>query len=79
MSHGNLTFHSHKTTYGIDGKAESELKQRKQFVFTAPKKFSHEVLFKLACRGHGEPIGKYPEFIMPETNLKSELVKTARK
>ena len=60
MSHGNLTFNSHRTSYGIDGKAENELRQRKQFVFTAPKKFGHEVSFKLARRGHGDVIGKYP-------------------
>lgn len=60
MSHGNLTFYSNRTSYGIDGKAEDELKQRRQFVFTAPKKFGHEVSFKLARGGHGEAIGKYP-------------------
>lgn len=53
MSHGNLTFYSNRTSYGIDGKAENELKQRRQFVFTAPKKFGHEVSFKLARGGHG--------------------------
>ena len=31
------------------------------------KKFPHEVDFKLARRGHGDPIGKYPENIEKKT------------
>jgi hypothetical protein len=32
-----------------------------------PNKFPHEADFKLARRGHGDPLGKYPEFIAPKT------------
>jgi hypothetical protein len=39
------------------------LKSKKSFVEGAPHAYKHESAFKLARRGHGDPIGKYPEFI----------------
>ena len=35
--------------------------------------YSHENKFKLARRGHGDPIGKYPEFINKKTSQIVEL------
>lgn len=41
------------------------------FTMSPPKKITHETRFKLARRGHGDPLGQYPEFIMPEATDKS--------
>lgn len=65
-SHGNILFGSHKSVYGCDSKATMLLQQKKMFVNQPPKVVHHETKFKLACRGHGDPIGKHPEFIVPE-------------
>jgi hypothetical protein len=68
MSHGDILFSKNAATYGFDNKAEEIMKtSRSPFVMSAPRKFRHEADFKLARRGHGEPIGKYPEFIRPST------------
>lgn len=81
MSHGDILFSSNRATFGFDDQAQIIMKtSRSPFVITAPRKISHESEFKLARRGHGEPIGKYPEFIMPEPREnKSELARSARK
>lgn len=68
MSHGDILFATNRETYGFDSKAQDIIKtSRSPFVMSAPRKFRHESSFKLARRGHGDPIGKYPEFIRPAT------------
>lgn len=72
MSHGDILFSSHKMTYGIDAEAEEMLKKKKIFLNSPPRAVHHETQFKLARRGHGDTIGRYPEFI-PPTGNKSEV------
>ena len=72
MSHGNILFSKTKEMFGFDEKAkEINSNSKSPFGISPPKKFSHQAKFKLARGGHGDPLGKYPEFIMPETNTKS--------
>lgn len=71
MSHGDVLFSNHKKTYGIDQRTSEILKKKHSHQLSPPRKTTHEASFKLARRGHGDPIGKFPEFIMPadpETN-----------
>lgn len=71
MSHGDILFTSHKKTYGIDQRTAELLKRKHSHQLSPPRKTNHETSFKLARRGHGDPIGKFPEFIVPanpETN-----------
>lgn len=65
MSHGDVLFTSHKKTYGIDQRTAEFLKKKHSQQLSPPRKVTHETSFKLARRGHGDPIGKFPEFIMP--------------
>jgi hypothetical protein len=65
MSHGNIFFGTDKNIYGVDAEGEELLKNKKAFKSSAPKVVYHEASFKLTRRGHGDPIGKYPEFKMP--------------
>lgn len=68
ISHGDILFSDNRATFGFDDQAQIIMKtSRSPFVMTAPQKFRHESDFKLARRGHGDPLGKYPEFIMPES------------
>lgn len=72
MSHGDILFFNDKDTFGFDQKAKELITTRRSpFVQTAPRKYRHETNFKLARRGHGDPIGKYPEFLMPSTDAKT--------
>lgn len=59
-SHGGDYFSKDRLVFGIDDKSRMLLSQKKPFKFTTPKKLNHEVRFKLARRGHGDPIGRYP-------------------
>lgn len=77
MSHGDILFSSHKKTYGIDAEAEELLKKKKIFANSPPRAVHHETQFKLSIRGHGDPIGRYPEFI-PPPETKSEAPKLKR-
>ena len=76
-SHGSLLFGKEKETFGVDAQAEALLKQKKVFTNSVPRKFAHESSFKPIRRGHGDPIGAYPAFIIPES--KSEQPKSVRK
>lgn len=60
MSHGNLCFGNDKLTYEVDAKAEEMLKHKKSYRDPPPRVYKHETQFKLARRGHGDTIGKYP-------------------
>lgn len=69
MSHGNRTFYKDKTVFGEDDRAKSMLSTRRHSSSTSHiNKYSHENKFKLARRGHGDPIGKYPEFVEKRTS-----------
>lgn len=59
-------------TYGIDPEGEELLKKKKIFVNSPPRAVHHETQFKLSRRGHGDPIGRYPEFI-PPSEVQSEV------
>lgn len=63
MSHGAKTFQKDLSTYGEDQKAQLTLSQRKQRSKSVFNIYPHEVNFKLARRGHGDPLGSYPKFI----------------
>lgn len=65
MSHGDILFNSDKKTYGIDARTEEFLKKKHSFQGSQPIMAIHENGFKPVRRGHGDPIGKFPEFIMP--------------
>jgi hypothetical protein len=60
MSHGDIRFTNDKALYGLDSKSIDVLKSKHIFKESIPKKFSHDTNFKLARRGHGDPLGKYP-------------------
>jgi len=44
------------------------MKSKNPFNISQPRSVGHEAKFRLARRGHGDPLGKYPEFIMPQTD-----------
>lgn len=79
MSHGDILFTPHKKVYGTDDTAKELMKSKSPFVETPPFKINHETKFKLARRGHGDPLGKYPEFIVPQTTGRQEGTKSLRK
>jgi hypothetical protein len=60
MSHGDILFSSDKRQYGIDNKTEELIKKRHEFTLGSPVKVTHEANFKLARKGHGDPLGRYP-------------------
>ncbi len=63
MSHGGNFFSKEKTVFGMDDHAKMILSRKKPFKFGNYNRLNHENRFKLARRGHGDPIGRYPEFI----------------
>lgn len=71
MSHGNRAFSADKQVYGEDDEAQSVLssrRMRRAYSSTHINKYKHENRFKLARKGHGDPIGKYPEFVERKTS-----------
>jgi hypothetical protein len=55
------------------------LSQRKPFRFGPYiNRVKHEIKFKLARRGHGDPIGRYPEFIDRSTRMRTEETEVKR-
>ena len=72
MSHGNILFTNHKEIYGEDSVTKELLEKKKVFSNTPPRAVNHEAKFKLARKGHGDPIGKYPEFV-PPAETKSQI------
>ena len=61
MSHGNKTFTKDKEQYGNDAKAEQIAAQNRSTARVATS-VNNQERFKLARRGHGDPIGRYPEW-----------------
>jgi hypothetical protein len=74
MSHGDILFSNDKRTYGVDGKMQEMIKKRHSFAPSNPVKTNHEAEWSPARKGHGDPIGKFPEFIVPSVELKPEEV-----
>ena len=66
MSHGSILFSNDKRIYGEDDKVKELMNSKKKMIETARHSFNHQTQFKLARRGHGDPIGKYPQFILPQ-------------
>jgi hypothetical protein len=63
MSHGNKLFTKNSIAYGEDAKAKQILKPKSPRSKTTMSVFPHEAAFKPARRGHGDPLGKFPEYI----------------
>lgn len=59
-SHGGNYFSKERLQFGLDDKSTKALEHRKTFKFGPYSRVKHEVRFKLARRGHGDPIGRYP-------------------
>jgi hypothetical protein len=78
MSHGEGNFSKDKVQYGIDDKAKQLISQKKTHNFVPPNRVSHETKFKLARRGHGDPIGRYPEYVKPRERAHTESSQMAR-
>ena len=60
MSHGDSNFTKDKVQYGIDDKAKSLIEKKKSHNYGNYHRYNHENKFKLARKGHGDPIGRYP-------------------
>lgn len=71
MSHGDILFTNDKKTFGIDNRTEDFLKRKHSFVISEPMKANHDSKFKPVRLGHGDPINKFPEFMMPNPESKS--------
>ena len=68
MSIGGNTFTKDKQQY-----EDINIKhQKNQKKFSNPNQVNHEAKFKLAVKGHGDPIGKFPEFIPPRQRAVTE-------
>lgn len=65
MSHGDSNFTKDKVAFGIDEKAKLIMSQKKSHGSRNYRGVTHEANFKLARRGHGDPIGRYPEYVKP--------------
>lgn len=76
MSHGDVLFSSDRKAYGLDQRTEELLKRRRTVELSPPVRTNHETGFKPARRGHGDPIGKFPEFMAP--NPESERGKASK-
>jgi hypothetical protein len=60
VSHGGRTFSKDKIIYGLDEKTKSQLTQKTPIKSLKSVFAKHDTKFKLARRGHGDPIGRYP-------------------
>ncbi len=60
VSHGRSTFSKDKHVYGLDDKTMSLLDRKKPVRVSKSVFAKHDTRFKLARRGHGDPIGRYP-------------------
>jgi hypothetical protein len=70
-SYGGGSFTRDRLQFGLDEKSRMILSQRKPFKFGSYRRTNHEIRFKLARRGHGDPIGRYPPFIEPNLTMKT--------
>lgn len=65
MSHGGSNFSKDKVQYGIDDKTRMIMSQKKSHTYGNCQRVTHDAKFKPAVRGHGDPIGRYPEYVKP--------------
>lgn len=65
MSHGGAVFGKDKAVYGVDSQAETLLKGKPTQSLGSYNRVKHEAKFKLARRGFGDPIGRYPVYVPP--------------
>ena len=72
MSQGGGFLNKDRAVFGIDDRAKMLLSQKKPFRFGNYKRANHETKFKLARRGHGDPIGRYPEFLETRPRINTE-------
>ena len=66
VSHGGRTFSKDKIVYGLDDKSKSLLTHKIPIKSAKSMFAKHDTKFKLARSGHGDPLGRYPEFIEPQ-------------
>lgn len=78
MSHGESNFTKDRIQYGLDDKAKLIMSQKKSHTFVGHSKVTHDNKFKLARRGHGDPIGRYPEYIKPRERAHTESSQATR-
>jgi hypothetical protein len=72
MSHGEGNFTKDKIQYGVDDKVKMLISQKKSRTFGNYNRVVHEARFKLARKGHGDPISRYPEYIKPRERAQTE-------
>ena len=60
VSHGGTAFNKDKNVYGLDEKTNSLLTRKTPHKSSKSIFAKHDTRFKLARRGHGDPIGRYP-------------------
>jgi hypothetical protein len=72
MSHGDSSFIKDKVQYGLDDKAKQLISQKKSYNYGGYNRIVHDNKFKLARRGHGDPIGRYPEYVKPRERALTE-------
>lgn len=68
MTHTKGVFSKNAIVYGQDAKAKQNLQTKTTRAKTTMATFPHEAAFKPARRGHGDPIAKFPEHILPKTS-----------
>ncbi len=78
MSHGDRNFTKDRLQYGIDDQAQRIINQKKSHNFAGANRVNHENKFKLARRGHGDPIGRYPEYVKPRERAVTESSQVTR-
>lgn len=79
MSHGGKPFTKDSLAYGEDSKAKSILTSSRNRARTAVNVFPHEAGFRPAVKNYREPIGKFPEYIIPEPLPAQKIVKKGEK
>lgn len=78
MSHGGKNFNKDKVDYGEDEKAKMLINSKKTVTYGHYKRVNHDYKFKPARKGHGDPIGRYPDYVKPKerANTQSQKMKT---
>ena len=78
MSHGDSHFTKDKVAYGVDDKTKLIMSQKKSQGGGNYHGVVHETNFKLARKGHGDPIGRYPEYVKPRERAHTEATQASR-
>lgn len=73
MSHGGSNFTKDKLQYGLDERTKMLMSQKKGASNANYKRVTHDAKFKPAVRGHGDPIGRYPEYVKPRERAMTEV------